>query len=58
MRLEFREDEFRIISRIDNDRFAARLVTEYGAVALKETDRECLNDHGFTLDAPRTLRVP
>src|SRR5262245_31104187 len=58
MRLEFRQNEFRIVPRIDNDRFTACLVTEYGAVASKETDRERINDHGFTLEAPRTLSVP
>ena len=43
---------------IDDHGFACRFIAHDGAVALKHSDREGLDDHGLRLVAPKTLRVP
>lgn len=52
------KDEVGVVAGIDNHGFAGRLIAEYRAVALEHANRKGLDDHGFTLVAPRTFKVP
>jgi hypothetical protein len=42
---EQRDDLIDVVAAVDDDRFAALLVTDDGAVACKRTNREVLDDH-------------
>src|SRR6516165_2376781 len=39
------EDFFRIVPRIDDDRVAGLFIAKNGAIALKKSDRKCLDNH-------------
>jgi len=58
MSVQAGKNKARIVSRVDDHRFSCGFIAHDGAVALKQSDGEGLDDHGLTLVAPRTVRLP